>query len=55
MASTVQSGKYGVIKTDNTTIYGCYDMKFISEAYMLQNNTTIEGKNITAGELVARE
>ena len=46
-----QSGKYGAINTADTSTTIFYVMKFISEAYMLQNNTTVEGKNICAGEL----
>ena len=33
---------------------GLYVIKFISEAYTLQNNTTIDGKVISAGELVVK-
>ena len=44
MASLVQSGMYGDINTDDTTKNGFYVIKFIPEAYKLQNNTTIDGK-----------
>ena len=54
MASLVQSGMYGVINTDDTTTNGFYVIQFLSEAYTLQNNTTIYGKVISSGELVVR-
>ena len=41
MASLFQSGKYGVINTYDTTTDVFYVNKFISEAYRLQNNTTM--------------
>ena len=52
MASLVQSDKYVAINTSETTTNGYYAIKLISEAYMLQNNTTIDGKITTTGELV---
>ena len=36
MASLVQPGMYGVIKTYDTTTHGFHVIKFILEAYMLQ-------------------
>ena len=54
MASLVQSGIYGSINTDDNTSYGLYVVQFLSEAYMLQNNTTIYGRVISAGELVVK-
>ena len=42
MALLFQSGKYGAINTYYTTTNGIYAIQFISEAYMLQNNTTID-------------
>ena len=42
MASLVQSGKYGAINTYDTTKNVFYVIKFISEEYMLQNNTRVE-------------
>ena len=54
MASLVQSGKYGFINTDDTTTSGFYVIKFILEAYTLQNNTKIGGKFIYAVELVLK-
>ena len=40
MASLVQSSKYGAINTADTTTNLFYVVVFISETYMLQNNTT---------------
>ena len=54
MASLVQSGMYGAINTDETTTNVFYIIQFISEAYKLQNNTTIYGQVISAGELVVK-
>ena len=47
MASLVQSGMYGDINTDKTTKNGFYIIQFISEAYTLQNNTTIDRQVIS--------
>ena len=50
MASFVQPGMYYAInKYDNTT-NGFYVIQFISEAYTLENNTTIYGQVIFACE-----
>ena len=54
MASLVQSGEYGAIKTSGTTIKGYYVIRFISEAYTLHNNTTTDGQTISAVELVVK-
>ena len=54
MASFVQSGKYGVINTADTITNVFYVINLISEAYTLQNNTTIDGQIISAGELVVK-
>ena len=51
MASLVQPDECGTNNTDDTTTNGYYVIKLISEAYMLQNNTAIDGKIISAGEL----
>ena len=45
---------YGAIDADGNTTNGFYVIQFISEAYMLQNNTTTDGKVISAGELVVK-
>ena len=52
MASLVESGKYGAINTTDTSTYGFYIIMFASGAYTLQENTTIDGQIIIAGELV---
>ena len=49
MASLVQSGMHGVINTDYTTTNGLYAIQFLSEAYTLKNNTTIDGQVISDG------
>ena len=54
MALLVQSGKYGATNTADTITNVFYVIKFISEAYTLQNNTTIDGQIISAGELVVK-
>ena len=43
MASLVKYGKYGDINTTDTTTNVFYDIMFKSEAYTLQDNTTING------------
>ena len=55
MASLVQSVMYGAINTDGITTNGLYVIQLISEAYTLQNNTTIDGKVISAGELFVKK
>ena len=54
IASLVQYGKYVTINTSDTTTNIFYVIKFISEAYTLQNNTTIDGKFIYADSLVVK-
>ena len=55
MVSLFQSGMYGVISTADNTTNVFYVIQFISEAHTLQNNnTTIYGQDIYAGELVAK-
>ena len=54
MASLAESGKYGVINTTDTATDGFYFIMFISESYTLQDNKTIDGQIITAGELVVK-
>ena len=49
MASFVESGKYGAINTTDTSTNGFYVIIFTSEAYILQDNTKIDGKIIIAG------
>ena len=54
MASLVQSGMYSDINTDATTKNVLYVIKLLSEAYILQNNTTIDGQVISAGGLFVK-
>ena len=54
MASLVQSSIYGDINTYDTTTNRFYVIQFISEAYMLQNNTQIDRQVISSGELFAK-
>ena len=54
MDSLVQSGKQDAINTADTSTHGYYVIIFISEAYTLQNNTTIDREIITTGELVVK-
>ena len=54
MALLVKFDKYGTINRDETTTKAYYVINFISESYTLQNNTTIDGRNITAGELFVK-
>ena len=55
MASLFESGKYVAINTSDTSTNIFYAIMFTPEAYKLQDNTTIDGKIITAGELVVKE
>ena len=48
MALLVESGKYGSINTTYTTTDVFYVIMFTSEAYKIQDNTTIDRKIITA-------
>ena len=50
MASLVEPGKYGAINTIEKTTNRFYVVIFTSEAYTLEDNTTIDGKIITSGE-----
>ena len=54
MDSLIQSIKNGSIDTSDTSKNEYYVIKFISEAYTMQNNTTIGGNIITAGELFVK-
>ena len=54
MASLVKSGMYGDIKNDDTTTNGFYVIKFLSDAYTLQNNTTIYRQVVSAGKLIVK-
>ena len=52
MALLDESVKYGTINTTDTTTNEFYFIMFTSESYTVQDNTTIDGKVITAGKLV---
>ena len=54
MASLIESGKFGAINTTYKSTNGFYVIMFKSGAYTLQENTTIDGNIITAGELVVK-
>ena len=54
MALLVESGKYGAINTTDRATNGFYVIMFTSEAYKIQDNTTIDRKIITTGELVVK-
>ena len=54
MASFVESGKYGTINKTDAATNGFYVIMFTSEAYTLQDNTTIYGQIITSGELAVK-
>ena len=54
MASLVKPGMHGAINTYDTTTNGLYVIQFLSEAYTLQNSTTIDGKFISTDELVVK-
>ena len=51
MASLVESGEYRAINTTYTSTNGLYVIMFTSGAYTLQENTTIDGQVLIAGEL----
>ena len=54
MALLVGSVKYGDFNTTNTSTAVFYAIMLTSEAYTLQDSTTIYGKIITAVELVVK-
>ena len=54
MVLLVESLQFGAINTTDTETNAFYVIIFTSEEYTLQDNTTIYGKIITAGELVVR-
>ena len=55
MSPQCQHAKYYVaINKTNTATNAFYVIMFTSEAYKLQDNTTIYGQIITAGELVVK-
>ena len=50
MASLVESGKYGSINTTDTSTNGFYVIMFTSGEYTIQENKTVDGQIITAGD-----
>ena len=54
MESLVESGKFGAINTTDTPTNGFYVIMFKTGAYTLQENKKIDGKIISAGELVVK-
>ena len=54
MASLVQHGNYGSINTTDKSTMGYYVIKFVSEAYTLQEDTKYDGKIISDGELIVK-
>ena len=54
MALLVKSGKYGAINTTEATTTVFHVIMFKSEAYTLQDNTTIDGHIITSVEFVVK-
>ena len=54
MAALVKTGKYGSINTIDTTIMGYFVIKFMSEAYTLQEDTTCDGKICSSDDLAVK-
>ena len=54
MDSLVQFGKYDAMKTTPTSTMVYYVIKFVSEAYTLQDVTTRDGKIISDNQLVVK-
>ena len=54
MASLVQSGKYCAMNTIDASKIGYYVIKFVSEAYTVQVDTTCNVQIISSGELVLK-
>ena len=54
MASLVESGTYGSINTTDTSTNIFYVIMFTSESNLLQYNTTVDRKIITAVELFVK-
>ena len=54
MASLVKLDMYDAINTDDTKTNELYAIKFVSDAYTLQSNTTIDGQVISVGELFVK-
>ena len=54
MALLLQPGKYDSMNTTYTPTIGYYVIKFVSEAYNLQEETACNGQIISAGGLVSK-
>ena len=54
MDALLQTDKYGAINTIDTTTMGYYVIKFVSESYTLQEETTCDVIIINSGELVVK-
>ena len=54
MAYLVQIGKYGDINVEDPKTMGYYVIKYLSEAYTLQEEQTRDGKVSEAGEPVVK-
>ena len=54
MASLVQSGKHGDINTTYTLTMEYYVLKFVSEAYNLQDDAAFDELISSVGELVGK-
>ena len=52
MDALVQNGKYDSINSKNISTMGYYVIKFLPEAYTLQDDTKYDGKISIGGELV---
>ena len=50
-----QNGKYGATEPIYPTTMSQYDLKFLSEPYMLQGDKTVDKKVIKSGELTVKE
>ena len=54
MALLYQTGKFGAMNTPYPKTIGYYVVKYVSDSYTLQGDTTCDCQIITAGELVVR-
>ena len=54
MAFLVQYGKYGAVNTTNSKKMAYYVIKFVLESCTIEEDTTWDLKNITAGEIVVK-
>ena len=55
MDSLVQTVNYGTTNTSYPTTIGYYVVKYVMDAYILQEETKCDGKISTDGELVVRD